>query len=75
MFPREPYFDLDLIPCIHWGVWPKDDDELILNQNKSQGSKHEFFKTAFQFISENNIIGDYHEYGIHKCRIFRLAML
>ena len=75
MFPQEPYFDLDLIPCNGGGGGWSKDDEIIWNQNRRQGSKHEFFKTAFEFISENNIIGDYHEFGIHKCRTFRMAML
>ena len=37
--------------------------------------KHEFFTKAFDFISDNKIEGNYHEFGCHRCRTFRMAML
>jgi hypothetical protein len=33
-----------------------------------------FFRRVFDFLSENEIRGDYHEYGCHRCRTFRMAL-
>jgi hypothetical protein len=51
------------------------DDELIIeNQQFRQQQKYNFYRLAFDYISENDIHGDYHEYGVHKCRTFRMAL-
>lgn len=51
-----------------------DADLIIENQKFRQQQKYNFYRLAFDFISENDIHGDYHEYGVHKCRTFRMAL-
>ena len=70
----EPWFNERLISITGNDEWTKQ-DEIISNQIKRQEAKHYFFYQAFEFITENSIEGDYHEFGCHRCRTFRMAML
>jgi O-methyltransferase len=70
----EPWFEVELRPLTASETWGKE-DEIIWNQKKRHSDKHYFFQTAFEFISDNEINGDYHEFGCHRCRTFRMAML
>ena len=70
----EPWFDTRLESITGQQEWEKK-DEIIWNQIQRQTHKHEFFIKAFDFISDNKIEGNYHEFGCHRCRTFRMAML
>ena len=54
-------------------AWAKD-DEIAFNQNNRQTEKHRFFINTFDFLTDNRVRGDYHEYGCHRCRTFRMAL-
>lgn len=53
--------------------WAKE-DEVRYNQGNRQAEKYLFFRRIFDFLNENEIRGDYHEYGCHRCRTFRMAL-
>jgi macrocin-O-methyltransferase TylF-like protien len=53
--------------------WGKP-DEIRYNQGNRQAEKYLFFRRVFDFLHENEIRGDYHEYGCHRCRTFRMAL-
>lgn len=53
--------------------WSKD-DEIRYNQGNRQEEKCQFFRRVFDFVTENEIRGDYHEYGCHRARTFRMAL-
>ena len=70
----EPWFNTKLSSLSGSDKWQKK-DEIIWNQINRQTDKHNFYINAFDFISDNKIYGDYHEFGCHRCRTFRMAML
>lgn len=49
-------------------------DEVAYNQGNRQLEKHLFFLRCFDFIKDNRIGGDYHEFGCHRVRTFRMAL-
>jgi hypothetical protein len=49
-------------------------DEIAYNQANRQCQKLAFFMQAFDFLTDNKIEGDYHEYGCHRVRTFRMAL-
>ncbi len=53
--------------------WTKN-DEIRYNQGNRQAEKYDMFRKVFDFLNENEIKGDYHEYGCHRCRTFRMAL-
>lgn len=53
--------------------WSKQ-DEIRYNQGNRQREKYLFFRRVFDFLHENEIRGDYHEFGCHRCRTFRMAL-
>lgn len=53
--------------------WGKT-QEIEYNQGNRQAEKLLFFQRTFDFLNENEIRGDYHEYGCHRCRTFRMAL-
>jgi hypothetical protein len=53
--------------------WAKQ-DEVRYNQRNRQTEKYLFFRRIFDFLNENEIRGDYHEYGCHRGRTFRMAL-
>ena len=70
----EPWFNERLTSITGQENWSKQ-DEIIYNQINRHTAKHNFFYQAFEFIADNSIEGDYHEYGCHRCRTFRMALL
>ena len=53
--------------------WSKE-DEIRYNQGNRQSEKYLFYRRTFDFLHENEIKGDYQEYGCHRCRTFRMAL-
>jgi len=53
--------------------WSKK-DEIQWNQTNRQTEKYKFYIKAFDLIVENNIFGDYFEFGCHRGRTFRMAL-
>ena len=49
-------------------------DEVSYNQGNRQFEKHLFFVRCFDFLKDNRISGDYHEFGCHRVRTFRMAL-
>ena len=70
----EPWFNERLESITGQEKWCKQ-DEIISNQINRQTAKHYFYYQAFDFITDNSLDGDYHEFGCHKCRTFRMALL
>ena len=67
----EPWLDLpDGQALANWN----DADEVAYNQINRQAEKALMFRRTFDFIKDNRIIGDYHEFGCHRCRTFRMAL-
>ena len=52
----------------------KRDDEIAYNQNNRQTEKALFYRRTFDFLTDNRVHGDYHEFGCHRCRTFRMAL-
>lgn len=50
------------------------DSYVTINQQRRQRQKFEFYLNSFDFIKENNINGDYYEFGCHRGRTFRMAL-
>jgi len=53
--------------------WGRD-EEISYNQKNRQYEKALFFRRTFDFLTDNRVQGDYHEYGCHRCRTFRMAL-
>jgi hypothetical protein len=53
--------------------WSKN-DEIRYNQINRQAGKYLFFRKIFDFLNENEIRGDYLEFGCHRCRTFRMVL-
>jgi len=75
MIKGEPWFDDRLAPTGGNSATWRREDEISWNQLKRHSDKHYFYQTAYEFISDNKIVGDYHEFGCHRCRTFRMSML
>ena len=48
--------------------------EVVYNQISRQREKARFFTFALDFINEVNVVGDYFEFGCHRCRTFRMVL-
>ncbi len=67
----EPYVSLwNESNFLHWSK----EDSIRQNQILRQTEKHKAFKLVFDMITENNIRGDYFEFGCHRVRTFRMAL-
>lgn len=53
--------------------WGKQ-EQVAYNQALRQGEKLRFFRMAFDYLASNGVEGDYHEYGCHRARTFRMAL-
>ena len=53
--------------------WGRD-EEIAYNQNNRQTEKALFYRRTFDFLTDNRVAGDYHEFGCHRCRTFRMAL-
>lgn len=49
-------------------------DEIAYNQVNRQTEKALFFRRTFDFLTDNRVVGDYYEFGCHRCRTFRMAL-
>ena len=68
---REPWVEIaDGAALANWSA----EDEIRYNQQVRQGEKLKFFRQVFDFLKENEIAGDYHEFGCHRARTFRMAL-
>jgi hypothetical protein len=52
----------------------RHEDEVAYNQANRQMEKYRFFVKAFDYIKDNRLRGDYHEFGCHRVRTFRMAL-
>jgi Macrocin-O-methyltransferase (TylF) len=67
----EPWVELPSGEALKsWGR----DDEIVYNQTHRHVEKARFFQKTFDFLTDNRIHGDYHEYGCHRCRTFRMVL-
>lgn len=67
----EPWVDLpDGKALANWGR----DEEIAYNQTNRQTEKALFYRRTFDFLKDNRVVGDYHEFGCHRCRTFRMAL-
>ncbi|MGQ0663110.1 MAG: TylF/MycF/NovP-related O-methyltransferase [Pseudomonadota bacterium] len=67
----EPWVRLATGPELRdWGR----EQEIADTHMSRQTEKYLFFRRVFDFLRENRITGDYHEYGCHRCRTFRMAL-
>lgn len=53
--------------------WNRD-DEIAYNQINRQTEKALLYRRAFDFLTDNRVVGDYYEFGCHRCRTFRMAL-
>lgn len=53
--------------------WQRD-DEISYNQANRQTEKALFYRRTFDFLTDNRVVGDYYEFGCHRCRTFRMAL-
>ncbi|MET4801290.1 TylF/MycF/NovP-related O-methyltransferase [Bradyrhizobium sp. LB11.1] len=68
---REPWVEIaDGAALANWSA----EDEIRYNQQNRQSEKLKFFRHVFDFLKENEIAGDYHEFGCHRARTFRMAL-
>jgi O-methyltransferase len=68
----EPWFLPDYRDC---GSAAENRGRLVWrNQRRRHHDKFEFYKRAFDFITDNEITGDYLEFGCHRARTFRMAI-
>ncbi len=68
----EPWFD---VPPTDRLKTLSRDDRIARNQQRRQSAKWNFYQNAFDFICDNNIRGDYFEFGCHRGRTFRMALI
>ena len=47
---------------------------MAYNQANRQLEKYRFYVKAFDYLQDSRVMGDYHEYGCHKVRTFRMAL-
>ncbi|MEG4914779.1 TylF/MycF/NovP-related O-methyltransferase [Microcoleus sp. B7-D4] len=69
--PQEPW--VKLANGSELKSWSRE-DEIAYNQANRQAQKLSFYRQAFDFLTENQVKGDYHEYGCHRVRTFRMAL-
>ncbi len=67
----EPWVDLGNKTDLEgWGR----EQEISYNQMNRQTQKAVFYQRTFDFLTDNRVIGDYYEFGCHRCRTFRMAL-
>lgn len=80
--PPEPATGIRSLACEPWveiadgaalANWSAE-DEIRYNQQNRQSEKLRFFRQVFDFLKENEVAGDYHEFGCHRARTFRMAL-
>src|SRR4051812_18605277 len=53
--------------------WRRD-EEIAYNQGNRQTEKALFYRRTYDFLTHNRVVGDYYEFGCHRCRPFRMAL-
>lgn len=71
LLPDEPW--VRLADGKELSRWAKA-DEIRYNQGNRQAEKYLFFRRIFDFLNENEIRGDYYEFGCHRGRTFRMSL-
>src|SRR4051812_2356099 len=67
----EPWVELaDARDLQEWGR----DQEIAYNQANRQTEKALFYRRTYDFLTDNRVVGDYYEFGCHRCRTFRMAL-
>jgi len=67
----EPWVALDDGEALRdWGR----EERIAWNQQGRQAEKSRFYRRVFDFLTDSQIAGDYHEYGCHRARTFRMAL-
>ena len=69
--PSEPWVTLP--SAAELGGWGHE-QSIAYNQGNRQLHKALFYQAAFDFLTCNTVIGDYYEFGCHRCRTFRMAL-
>lgn len=67
---REPYF----LPANHPGFLENGESWIQNNQQFRQSQKYWFYRSALDYIIDNDLSGSYFEFGVHKARTFTMAM-
>jgi hypothetical protein len=69
--PGEPWVALDDGEALR--DWTHE-DRIAWNQQGRQVEKYRFYRRIFDFLTDNQVAGDYHEFGCHRARTFRMAL-
>lgn len=67
---EEPYF----LPPTDRAFRSADESWVQNNQQFRQQQKFLFFRNALDYIVDNDLVGSYFEFGVHKARTFTMAM-
>ena len=73
IFGDVPINEEPWIKLAHWGVWHRS-DEIAYNQISRAQERARFFRLAFDYLTDSGVVGDYHEFGCHRARTFRMAL-
>lgn len=67
---KEPYFLPATSPAFqsHGETWVEN------NQQFRQQQKYLFFRNAIDYLVDNDLVGAYFEFGVHRARTFTMAM-
>lgn len=82
MNKKSAMFSLESIDSEPWVKIPnaKDleqlspEENILFNQTLRAREKYLFYMQTFDLLASNNVIGDYFEFGSHRCRTFRMAL-
>lgn len=67
---REPYF----LPANHHSFVSNGETWIENNQQFRQSQKFWFYRCALDYLIDNDLVGSYFEFGIHRARTFTMAM-
>lgn len=67
---HEPWIEFPRGLAAHWDR----DDEIRYNQRSRAQERSRFFRLAFDYLTDSGVTGDYHEFGCHRARTFRMAL-
>ena len=67
---KEPYF----VPANSPEFLANGESFLENNQRFRQSQKFEFYRNALDYIVDNDLVGSYFEFGIHRARTFTMVM-
>lgn len=67
---REPYF----LPANDSAFLGRGESWVENNQQFRQAQKYEFFRNTIDYLIDNDLVGSYFEFGVHRARTFTMAM-